>query len=192
MSSKIPQSYSFTLKADSGRFREIVSEIGISVPFVESGSVQKDDKRILHTSALWDTGATNSVVTKSTAQNLSLKPISKSWSYHAGGKSLVNVYLVNIYLPNNIVIPNVRVSECDDSAGNFGVIIGMDIITHGDFSITNVNNETTFSFRIPSLKTIDYEVEQKTLAKKVNVKVGRNDPCPCKSGKKFKHCHGKK
>ena len=21
--------------------------------------------------------------------------------------------------------------------------------------------------------------------------VGRNDPCPCGSGKKFKHCHGK-
>jgi preprotein translocase subunit SecA len=24
-----------------------------------------------------------------------------------------------------------------------------------------------------------------------NVKVGRNDPCPCGSGKKYKHCHGK-
>ncbi len=26
---------------------------------------------------------------------------------------------------------------------------------------------------------------------KVGPKVGRNDPCPCGSGKKFKHCHGK-
>ncbi|HQL70863.1 MAG TPA: SEC-C metal-binding domain-containing protein, partial [Bacteroidales bacterium] len=25
---------------------------------------------------------------------------------------------------------------------------------------------------------------------KVEKKVGRNDPCPCGSGKKFKHCHG--
>nr|MBP7229121.1 preprotein translocase subunit SecA [Moraxellaceae bacterium] len=25
---------------------------------------------------------------------------------------------------------------------------------------------------------------------RVNDKVGRNDPCPCGSGKKFKHCHG--
>ncbi|MEY3474534.1 MAG: hypothetical protein RL087_992, partial [Pseudomonadota bacterium] len=24
-----------------------------------------------------------------------------------------------------------------------------------------------------------------------SVKVGRNDPCPCGSGKKFKQCHGK-
>jgi preprotein translocase subunit SecA len=23
------------------------------------------------------------------------------------------------------------------------------------------------------------------------MKVGRNDPCPCGSGKKFKQCHGK-
>jgi uncharacterized protein YecA (UPF0149 family) len=23
-----------------------------------------------------------------------------------------------------------------------------------------------------------------------SVKVGRNDPCSCGSGKKFKHCHG--
>jgi preprotein translocase subunit SecA len=23
-----------------------------------------------------------------------------------------------------------------------------------------------------------------------SVKVGRNDPCPCGSGKKYKHCHG--
>ena len=22
-------------------------------------------------------------------------------------------------------------------------------------------------------------------------KIGRNEPCPCGSGKKFKHCHGK-
>jgi uncharacterized protein YecA (UPF0149 family) len=23
-----------------------------------------------------------------------------------------------------------------------------------------------------------------------DAKRGRNDPCPCKSGRKFKHCHG--
>ncbi|MEJ2287814.1 MAG: SEC-C metal-binding domain-containing protein [Deinococcales bacterium] len=25
----------------------------------------------------------------------------------------------------------------------------------------------------------------------VDKKVGRNDPCPCGSGKKYKHCHGR-
>jgi preprotein translocase subunit SecA len=26
---------------------------------------------------------------------------------------------------------------------------------------------------------------------RVEQKVGRNDPCPCGSGKKYKHCHGR-
>ena len=28
--------------------------------------------------------------------------------------------------------------------------------------------------------------------KRVTQKVGRNEPCPCGSGKKYKQCHGKK
>ena len=28
-------------------------------------------------------------------------------------------------------------------------------------------------------------------AERLSTKVGRNDPCPCGSGKKYKHCHGK-
>ncbi|MBF0315774.1 MAG: preprotein translocase subunit SecA [Oligoflexia bacterium] len=34
------------------------------------------------------------------------------------------------------------------------------------------------------------EQEHKALARKGGDKVGRNDPCPCGSGKKYKHCHG--
>jgi SEC-C motif len=30
-----------------------------------------------------------------------------------------------------------------------------------------------------------------TFFKATGIKVGRNEPCPCGSGKKFKHCHGK-
>jgi preprotein translocase subunit SecA len=32
--------------------------------------------------------------------------------------------------------------------------------------------------------------ERKTEPVRVDKKVGRNDPCPCGSGKKYKHCHG--
>lgn len=37
----------------------------------------------------------------------------------------------------------------------------------------------------------DTQVKQKPQPIKVEKQVGRNDPCPCGSGKKFKHCHGK-
>ncbi|HUW91905.1 MAG TPA: SEC-C metal-binding domain-containing protein, partial [Bacteroidales bacterium] len=32
--------------------------------------------------------------------------------------------------------------------------------------------------------------QQQTTTVRVEKKVGRNDPCPCGSGKKYKHCHG--
>ena len=35
----------------------------------------------------------------------------------------------------------------------------------------------------------DVAVKQEPV--KVGPKIGRNDPCPCGSGKKYKHCHGK-
>ena len=33
-------------------------------------------------------------------------------------------------------------------------------------------------------------VQEKTKENKSEKKVGRNEKCPCGSGKKFKHCHG--
>jgi preprotein translocase subunit SecA len=37
----------------------------------------------------------------------------------------------------------------------------------------------------------DTQERQKPQPVKVEKRVGRNDPCPCGSGKKFKQCHGK-
>ena len=34
------------------------------------------------------------------------------------------------------------------------------------------------------------DTREKQQPVRAEVKVGRNDPCPCGSGKKFKHCHG--
>ena len=35
------------------------------------------------------------------------------------------------------------------------------------------------------------EEEKKPQPVRSTQKIGRNDPCPCGSGKKYKHCHGK-
>lgn len=186
-----PHPLSFTIAANHGRFRELITDIKVSIPISDS-QINLNDPRLFTTKALWDTGASNSVITKDTVLQLGIKPISKAIASHAGGVSEVNVYLVNIYLPNQIIIPAVRVTECANS-NHFGVIIGMDIITHGDFAITNVNGNTTFSFRLPSSETIDFV--HKPLPKKeplvVEKKTGRNEPCPCGSGEKYKNCHGK-
>ncbi|MHB1414193.1 MAG: SEC-C metal-binding domain-containing protein [Chloroflexota bacterium] len=33
--------------------------------------------------------------------------------------------------------------------------------------------------------------EQEAALKRAVARAGRNDPCPCGSGKKTKHCHGR-
>lgn len=146
------------------------------------------------TNALWDTGATKSVLTSATISALSLVPVGTTIVKHAGGSGQSNTYLVNIFLPNKVGMAGVLVSECSDIAGDFGAIIGMDIINRGDFSITNCNGETCMSFRTPSIKTIDYVVEAD---RPKYAGVSRNAPCPCGAKKqngdpiKFKFCHGK-
>jgi len=84
---------------------------------------------------------------------LDLKPIGLVEVHHAAGKSVANKYLVNIILPNNVVIQSVAVTE--GALIEMDMLIGMDIITLGDFAVTNKDNKTTMSFRVPSCKELD-------------------------------------
>lgn len=142
-------------KAFLGRVSAIITQCAVSEPFNPPANPSK----VVNCGALWDTGATNSVITKRLAGELNLKPLTQTKVRHAQGADFVNVYLVNIALENGVGFSFIRVTE--GVLEGFDVLIGMDIITMGDYSITNVNNKTTFSFRIPSLKTIDYEAEAK-------------------------------
>lgn len=186
-----PNFEAFTLYADKGVFRQIVVDVGISHPFVPP--IAPQSKPEVHAArGLWDTGATNSVITKSVASRLGLRPTSISRMTHAGGVSDVNAYIVNLYLPNRLMIHTVHVLEMADTDG-FDILIGMDVIVLGDFAITNVGNVSTFSFRYPSIATIDYTGEAKrinSMSKQSGV-VGRNELCPCGSGRKYKNCHGR-
>ncbi len=139
--------------------------------------------------AIWDTGATNSCITKNVVDHLNLKPISKTRVSGAFGEEIKNVYMVSIGLPNKVGFPNMPVTEV--VLKDADVLIGMDIISDGDFAVTNKGGLTKFSYRHPSMEHIDF-VKQINSQKAVhNVKVGRNVPCPCGSGKKYKKCHGK-
>jgi len=142
----------------NGQTNVLSSDIGVSIPFNPDSYQLEPD--ILSYKAIWDTGATCSVITKDVAKKLGLEPVSKTIVRGVGGEKIENVYLVNFYLPNKVMIPFVRITECDELGGNeFGVLIGMDIISIGDFAVTNVNGKTTMSYRYPSIKTIDYVKE---------------------------------
>ena len=109
-------------------------------------------------SAIWDTGATKSCITKRIVDDLKLIPVGRTTIGTANGLTIADTYFVNIGLPNGIIVPNVLVS-CADLGKDIDVLIGMDIITLGDFSITNLNGRTSFSFRIPSVAEVDFIAE---------------------------------
>ncbi|MEO8515633.1 MAG: retropepsin-like aspartic protease [Flavobacterium sp.] len=142
----------FTIKG-IGRMNQLKTQCGVSE------IVDLKDKTNLPVinqyEAIWDTGATGTVITSKVANDLGLKPTGKITSNHAGGSSQVNTYLINVYLPNGISIVGVKVIEAVLS-GNTEMLIGMDIISLGDFAFTNFNGEACFSFRMPSIKQIDY------------------------------------
>ena len=62
--------------------------------------------------------------------------------------------MVHIGLPTGDIITDVVVTEIDSE--DYDMVIGMDVISKGDFAITNKNEKTTFSFRIPSKEEIDF------------------------------------
>lgn len=106
--------------------------------------------------ALWDTGATGSLITKKVADDLNIRSIGPVQVSTASGTTLTNSYLINLYLPNKVEFRGFKVSE-GNLGGSYDVLIGMDVISLGDFAINNFEGKTSYSFRVPSLEFVDYE-----------------------------------
>ena len=164
----------------SGIARVLESKATVGLAFDPKNSPIPDQFEF---DAIWDTGATSSVITQNVVQKCGLKPTGTTTVHTAGGIFTQNTFLVSIGLPNGVGFPSVRVTE--GTIGKEDILIGMDLIARGDFAITNFQGKTVFSYRTPSVAKIDFveEVNQSN-------KVGRNDPCPCGSGKKYKKCCG--
>jgi hypothetical protein len=142
--------------------------------------------------AIWDTGATGTSITRKVATECGLKPTGMCRIRTPSGEGEAYTYFVSLYLPNHVCIPQIRVAEAILSDAD--VLIGMDVIAHGDFAVTNHQGKTHVSFRMPSVECIDFVKQQPQTIQvddKSFRKVGRNEPCPCGSGKKYKRCCGK-
>ena len=106
--------------------------------------------------ALWDTGATGTCISRELARQLHLVPTGFTDICTPSGKSTMNTYLIDIVLPNSVAVRQVPVCESEIGAQGLGVLIGMDIITLGDFSISNLHGKTTFTYRMPSIEETDF------------------------------------
>ena len=64
------------------------------------------------------------------------------------GIDVKDTYLIHIGLPTRDIVTDIMAMEFDSD--EYDVVIGMDVICNGDLAITNKDDKTTFSFRIPS------------------------------------------
>ena len=108
--------------------------------------------------AIWDTGATQSGITKNVAERCQLTPSGKANLHTARGTEVVNTYIISIGLPNRVVFPSLLANEVE-LLPPFDVIIGMDVIARGDFAVTNASGHTQFTFRTPPRKHINFVAE---------------------------------
>jgi predicted aspartyl protease len=181
--------HSLTLKFN-GITNVIHTPIKIFVPGVFNNSHE--------TRGIWDTGASNTVITQEVVDKLNLKSTGITYVNTASERNKRSeTFTINIGLKDDLIIQGVN-ATVGVLVDGIDCLIGMDIICMGDFSITNHKENTCMSFRIPSLHELDY-VKNKVVynpatdifGKIASSKTGRNDPCPCGSGKKYKNCHGK-
>ncbi len=112
--------------------------------------------------AIWDTGATASVISQAVVDACGLQPTGMTLVHGVHGPDQAETYLVNIGLPNGVGFVNVPVTK--GILGNVQVLIGMDIIRIGDFAITNKDGKTVMSFRTPSQECIDFVKEAQKLS----------------------------
>jgi hypothetical protein len=170
----------------NGLYKQIITEVIVTNPIT---------KESIRTYGIWDTGATDSAITKEFADLIGLNVVSYTTVQSAHTTQDVPVYNVTMTLHNKNITKTFNVTECcrlsNDSSIN--VLIGMNIISMGDFAISNFNGKTVMSFRMPSIQSIDFVKSINRKIPFINTNLpSRNQTCPCGSGKKYKHCCGKK
>ena len=114
----------------------------------------------------WDTGATTTCISEKVVRDLGLISTGRAQITTPSGIKIVGTYLIDIILPNKVMIKDIKVLDTDIGRQGIELLIGMDVILGGDFALTNLNKKTTISFVSPSMKEIDFipEVNARNLA----------------------------
>lgn len=105
---------------------------------------------------IWDTGATDSVISKRLAEKLEIKPYRIARAATASTVIECPVFIVSIFLPLDAFLFNVPVTAMDFPEHDLDFLLGMDVISLGDFAVTHARGRTKFSFQIPSTHDIDF------------------------------------
>ncbi len=141
------QPYSAVTLRGSGRLNALITEVdvGFSEPLATVFGRPFTTSRI---KALWDTGASTSSVSGVFADKIGLPAVDFTKIHGAGGVHDSRLFKIDLIIPGTQVRIN-DILATEFVGHDFDMLIGMDIITLGDFSVTNAGGKTVFSFRIP-------------------------------------------
>ena len=128
-------------------YSHIIREVKTPVSIFSSRT--SADGKCVKTEAVWDTGATLSAMSPKIVQDLGLSPIDQCYIGGINGEKQSDVVIVSVILPNGMLLTGRRFFVSNIPGAD--IIIGMDIISMGDFVITNARGKTMFSFVIPTL-----------------------------------------
>lgn len=123
-----------------------------------SKAVVKFDANQVEVTAQWDTDATCSCISHDVSRKLSLNKRGQFTIQTPSGSKEVEVFLVDIILPDNVAVLNVLVANSDIGDQSIDLLIGMNVVKYGDLAVSNYEGKTWFSFRVPSQGYANYRV----------------------------------
>lgn len=125
--------------------RQIITDAYVFAPLKDG---ENRVKRYVEVKAMWDTGATNSQITREVATELGLKVAGHSPVVHGMGRSETTIYEAGLMIDGVLNVRRMFVAECHGHE-DFNAIIGMDIIQFGRLTLEGEGDERTFTFEIP-------------------------------------------
>ena len=142
---------------DDGLSNQLKSGAAVSDFTKANHSVPSIEQQIekMECVALWDTGATCTAVSPRVVSALGLPTISEIDVLGVGGPSRATLHVIDLWLPNLIIIPRLLVTT-GHLGDDIDVLIGMDVIGKGDFAVSNFDGRTAFTYRTPSVELADY------------------------------------
>ena len=126
----------------------VIQTDSIIMPSIDEITKSGQLKYTQVSSMVWDTGATNTLISSQVVDALELVPLEESLVEGVGGIVKSLVYEISLYLANDIVFKNVK-ALCSD-IGDYDLVVGMDIIAQGDFVVSNNQGKICCSYRYPS------------------------------------------
>lgn len=136
----------FTTTVD-GRVAKLLNEVDVS---------RTDGSCARSYVAQWDTGAERTCVSQRVVSELGLEQLGCLRLSSPAGVEVVPTYKIVLHLPNNTAVVNYEVPLARFDDCDVDVLVGLDVITNGEFAVGFDGERTQFTFRVPANALPDF------------------------------------